>query len=63
MVALNEVLRSPRRFGAADDQRKIAQDVGAVVRVMHFRMELHRPHSLFCILDARPARCGELAVS
>ncbi len=66
---VDEMLWGPGRFGAADDKREVFQDVGAVLRVVNFRMKLHRPHFLFGILNrgdrvrrtgAQPKSLGQL---
>src|SRR5450755_2456039 len=41
---VDEMLRSPGRFRAADVEREVAEDVGAERRVVDFGMELHGPH-------------------
>ncbi len=49
---VNEMLRSPCGLSPANHQRKVAQDVGAVLRVVDLWVKLHRPHLLFFVLDS-----------
>ena len=48
---IDEVLRGPGWLGAANDQRKVTQDLGSGLSVVHFRMELHCPHLPLGSLD------------
>ncbi len=44
---VDEMLRSPCRFGAANVKGEVAQDVRARLGVVDFGVELHRPHFSF----------------
>ncbi len=43
---INKVLRGPGGLGIADVEDKVGKDFPALRRMVHFGMELHRPHLL-----------------
>ena len=66
---LNEVLRCPGRFGTADLQGKVPQNIRAGLGVVDLGMELHGPHFPLGRFNGsnragraghQPETCGEL---
>ena len=49
---VDEVLRRPSGFCAADAEDEVAQDLSSLPRVVHLGMELHRIPSLCRVLDS-----------